>query len=533
MTDQSEQRPAKAAATRGLDGLGGVQPAVILVNTQIGDNIGSAARSMLNFGLTDLRLVAPRCPWPNDRATVLASGADVVLERARVFETVADAVADLDFLVASTARPRDMVKPVATPAAAAARMRGHAEAGGRIGILFGPERTGLENEDIALADLILTVPLNPAFASLNLAQAVALFSYEWFTTRDETVPVQMEMGRYGRASKKEVASFFDHLAQALDWSGVIRNPEMRPTMLRNVQAMFQRADLTGQEVRSMRGFLHGLMIRGAREGELADFPSYRRRRAALDRADAAAAAAAAGIVPPKAPGRARGPDRRQAAADAAAGRITIGGHDALLVVDLQYDFMPGGALAVADGDAVVPLVNRLGRLFAEVVLTQDWHPAGHTSFASSHAGHAPFQTMDLDYGAQVLWPDHCVQGSRGADLHDGLDLPQARLVIRKGDDPAVDSYSAFLAADRTSPTGLEGYLRSRRITRVFICGLATDFCVAWTALDARAAGFEAVVVEDACRAIDNDGSLDRARQQMQAAGVRLVGSTELTAAAPG
>jgi nicotinamidase/pyrazinamidase len=522
MTDQSEQRPPKAAATRGIEGAVGNQAAIILVNTQIADNIGSAARSMLNFGLTDMRLVAPRCEWPSERARVLASGADAVLDNARVYATVADAVADLDFVVASTARPRDMVKPVATPAAAAARMRGHVEAGGRVGILFGPERTGLENDDVALADLILTVPLNPAFASLNLAQAVALVSYEWFTARDETVPVQLDFGRYGRASKQEIDAFLEHLGQALDWSGVVRNRQMRPTMLRNLQAMFLRADLTGQEVRSLRGFLHGLMIRGARDEELAAFPSYRRRREALDQAETDGAPAETG-------GRRSSRRRRHAEAEARAEalRLRPGAGDALIVTDPQYDFMPGGALAVAGGDEIVPVVNRIGRLFTEVVLTQDWHPAGHASFASSHAGKAPFQTAELAYGTQVLWPDHCVQGSHGARLHGDLDLPHARLIIRKGDDAAVDSYSAFLAADRRSATGLDGYLRSRSVKRVFVCGLATDFCVAWTALDARAAGFEVVLVEDACRAIDTDGSLDRARAEMTAAGVRFASADDL------
>ncbi|WP_372027715.1 bifunctional nicotinamidase/pyrazinamidase [Tistrella mobilis] len=204
-----------------------------------------------------------------------------------------------------------------------------------------------------------------------------------------------------------------------------------------------------------------------------------------------------------------------------------GAGDALIVVDPQYDFMPGGALAVAGGDEIVPVVNRIGRLFTEVVLTQDWHPAGHASFASSHAGKAPFETTELAYGSQVLWPDHCVQGTRGAALHDDLDLPHARLIVRKGDDAAVDSYSAFLAADRRSATGLDGYLRSRSVKRVFVCGLATDFCVAWTALDARAAGFEVVLVEDACRAIDTDGSLGRARAEMTAAGVRFASADDL------
>ena len=192
--------------------------------------------------------------------------------------------------------------------------------------------------------------------------------------------------------------------------------------------------------------------------------------------------------------------------------------DVLLVVDVQADFLPGGALAVPDGDAIVPVINRLGALFPHVVLTQDWHPAGHASFASSHPGRAVFETMGMPYGQQVLWPDHCIQGSPGAALAAGLDLPRAELVIRKGFRPGVDSYSAFNEADRR-PTGLAGYLRERGLRRVFLVGLATDFCVAWSARDARAAGFEAVVIEDACRAINAAGSLDRAWAEMETAGV--------------
>src|SRR5690606_16007510 len=164
---------------------------------------------------------------------------------------------------------------------------------------------------------------------------------------------------------------------------------------------------------------------------------------------------------------------------------------------MQYDFLPGGSLAVAGGDEIIPLVNRLGRLFENVVLTQDWHPADHVSFASNHPGAAPFEMITLPYGPQVLWPDHCIQGSRGAELHEGLDLPQAQLVLRKGYNETVDSYSGFQEADRRTRTGLEGYLRERQLGRLFLAGLATDFCVAWTALDARAAGFETYVVADA------------------------------------
>jgi len=201
--------------------------------------------------------------------------------------------------------------------------------------------------------------------------------------------------------------------------------------------------------------------------------------------------------------------------------------DCLIVVDVQNDFCPGGALEVPRGDEVVPLVNRLARRFENVVLTQDWHPAGHISFASSHAGRKPFETKRLRYGGQVLWPDHCVQGTRGAALHEGLDVTHAQLVIRKGWHPKVDSYSAFLEADRRTKTGLDGYLRSRGVKRAFCVGLATDFCVAWTALDARRFGLKAVVIEDACRAIDNAGSLEAAWRGMRKAGVRRATSASL------
>jgi nicotinamidase/pyrazinamidase len=196
--------------------------------------------------------------------------------------------------------------------------------------------------------------------------------------------------------------------------------------------------------------------------------------------------------------------------------------DTLLVVDVQGDFLPGGSLAVPDGDAVIGPVNRLGARFGHILLTQDWHPAGHVSFAASHPGLAPFDTVELPYGRQVLWPTHCVQGTPGAALASGLDLPRAELVIRKGFRSAVDSYSAFTEADRRTPTGLAGYLRERGLRRLFLAGLATDFCVAWSALDAVSAGFEAWVVEDACRSIDTEGSLARAWQAMDEAGVGRV-----------
>lgn len=192
---------------------------------------------------------------------------------------------------------------------------------------------------------------------------------------------------------------------------------------------------------------------------------------------------------------------------------------ALLIIDVQNDFCPGGALAVAGGDAVVPLINELARRFATVVITQDWHPAGHISFAAEHPGKAPFESITLPYGPQTLWPTHCVMASEGSALHPGLEVPQANLIIRKGSNRLIDSYSAFLEADRTTRTGLDGYLTSRGVTEVFLCGLATDYCVAWSAEDAVAFGFAATVIEDACRAIDLNGSLAQAWARLAACGV--------------
>ena len=197
--------------------------------------------------------------------------------------------------------------------------------------------------------------------------------------------------------------------------------------------------------------------------------------------------------------------------------------DCLVVVDVQNDFMPSGALAVPDGDAVVPVINRLMPHFPHLVLTQDWHPPGHLSFASSHPGRRPFETVGMPYGLQTLWPDHCLQGTGGAAFHPDLATNRAEMIVRKGYRPAIDSYSAFMENDRTTPTGLTGYLRERGFTRLFFAGLATDFCVRWSVEDARAAGFEAVLIEDACRAIDLDGSLAAARAAMDRCGaVRMV-----------
>lgn len=199
----------------------------------------------------------------------------------------------------------------------------------------------------------------------------------------------------------------------------------------------------------------------------------------------------------------------------------------LIVVDVQNSFLPGGSLAVRDSDQVIPVINRLSKQFANIVLTQDWHTADHISFASNHAGKAPFDVIDLAYGKQVLWPDHCIQGSDGAALAENLDIPHAQLVIRKGFHQHIDSYSAFMEADRTTSTGLASYLRERGMTKVFVTGLATDFCVAWTALDARKAGFETYVIEDACRGIDADGSLAKALQNMENAGIKRIRSADV------
>lgn len=195
---------------------------------------------------------------------------------------------------------------------------------------------------------------------------------------------------------------------------------------------------------------------------------------------------------------------------------------ALIVVDIQNDFLPGGALAVPRGDETVAIANRLMPLFPTVVLTADWHPADHSSFASQHAGKSPYDVVPMPYGNQVLWSDHCVAGTTGADFAAGLETVRAHAVIRKGTDKNCDSYSGFLAADRKTPTGLAGYLKSRGVTTVFVCGLATDFCVAWTAQDAAAAGFKTYLIEDASRAIDAGGSLAAAMAGLKTAGVGVI-----------
>jgi len=214
-------------------------------------------------------------------------------------------------------------------------------------------------------------------------------------------------------------------------------------------------------------------------------------------------------------------------AETAPAKIKIDDKSVLVVVDVQNCFLPGGSLAVGKGEEVIPIINRLGKSFANVVMTQDWHTPGHISFASSHPGKKPFEMIKLPYGDQVLWPDHCIQGTDGAMIHKDLNIPHAQLVIRKGFRKSVDSYSAFREADRKTVTGLSAYLKSRGLSRVFVTGLATDFCVAWTAMDARREGFEVSVIEDACRGIDTQGSLAKAWDAMKKAGVKRIQSGDL------
>jgi nicotinamidase/pyrazinamidase len=212
--------------------------------------------------------------------------------------------------------------------------------------------------------------------------------------------------------------------------------------------------------------------------------------------------------------------------------ITLTPTDALLVIDVQNDFCPalngvGGALAVKDGDQVVPIINRIAQRFEHVILTQDWHPAGHISFASSHPGKQLFETTEVAYGTQTLWPDHCVQGTPGADLHPGLHIPHAELILRKGFRREIDSYSAFLEDDHTTPTGLASYLRERNLKRLFLCGLAYDFCVRFSAIDGTAAGFECIVIEDATRAVGLPGSINDAHSEMASAAVAHIAGEQL------
>ena len=210
-----------------------------------------------------------------------------------------------------------------------------------------------------------------------------------------------------------------------------------------------------------------------------------------------------------------------------AGKIKPDAACALIIVDVQNCFVTGGTLAVAQGEEVVPVINRLAPSFQNIILTQDWHSAGHISFASSHPGKKPFETIRLSYGDQVLWPDHCVQGTPDASLDADLRVPQAELILRKGFHKDIDSYSAFEEADRITPTGLEAYLKQRKIKSLFVTGLATDFCVAWTALDARADAFDCYVIEDACRGIDLNGSLAAAWKKMADSGVKRIRSADI------
>ena len=211
----------------------------------------------------------------------------------------------------------------------------------------------------------------------------------------------------------------------------------------------------------------------------------------------------------------------------AATKISPDERSVLIVVDVQNCFLPGGSLAVKEGEQVVPIINRIATAFTNVVMTQDWHTPQHVSFASAHPGTKPFETIKLPYGDQVLWPDHCIQGTSSADISKDISIPQAELIVRKGYHKDMDSYSAFFEADHKTPTGLAGYLKERSIDKVFVAGLATDFCVAWTAIDARSIGLETYVVEDACRGIDTNGSLAAAWTAMQKAGVKRITSEDL------
>jgi len=237
------------------------QPAIILVEPQLAENIGATARAMLNCGLTDLRLVNPRPEWPSERARANASGADTVLDQATVFRSVGEAIADLQRVYATTARARDLTKVVMTPPQAVAELRAELARGERVGVLFGPERTGLLNDDVALADAVIAVPLNPAFSSLNLAQAVLIVAYEWFKAADATPPVSLHHNASPPATKAHLTSFLGRLEAELDACGFLRNIEMRPAMVRNIRAMFARAELTDQEVRTLHGILTELVTK--------------------------------------------------------------------------------------------------------------------------------------------------------------------------------------------------------------------------------------------------------------------------------
>lgn len=209
------------------------------------------------------------------------------------------------------------------------------------------------------------------------------------------------------------------------------------------------------------------------------------------------------------------------------GSVILTENDFLLIVDVQNDFCKGGELAVPGGEDVIPVANRLARIFPHVILTQDWHPNGHLSFASSHPGKEPFETLTAPYGEQVLWPDHCVQGTTGAQFHPDLNVLNCELILRKGYDPLIDSYSAFFENDRKTATGLKGYLTERRINRLFLVGLATDYCVSYSALDAAKLGFGVFVIEDGCRAIDMNNSLENAWKNMEGASVRRITSEDI------
>lgn len=209
--------------------------------------------------------------------------------------------------------------------------------------------------------------------------------------------------------------------------------------------------------------------------------------------------------------------------------MRLSAHDVLLVIDVQNDFCPGGALAVPEGDQVIAPIHRIAVHFQHIILTQDWHPANHVSFAANHPGTRPYEFIKMDYGPQTLWPAHCVQGTLGAEFHPNLHLPQAELILRKGFRPQIDSYSAFFENDRGTSTGLAGYLRERELKRVFLAGLAYDYCVAYSALDARRLALPAVVIRDACRAIDLHGSVARAEAQCEASGVQVIESADLSA----